>query len=217
MGRSGFTSMSLGPRGMKMNVGKRRLRSTVGIPGTGLSYTTSTSSGARTTRKHATAVQVPVEIAVPLKPPNSHKLLKTLGTLVMAFIVGAATHWLLGLLVASVLLVMIFRSRDPHPAPAGAEVLLPTVGADAEVEPQPAAPATATTISDGTWERLLLTTSAKLCSGPDGRSERLGLLDAQAEVTVLDRRPDWMFVQSDSGVEGWARDQNWVPVARSNS
>jgi hypothetical protein len=211
MGRSGFTSMSFGPRGMKMNVGKRGVRTTVGIPGTGLSYTTSTSSGARTAHKHATT-QVPVEVAVAVrpKPANSHKLLKTLGTLVLALIVGAATHWLVGLLAAVVLLVMISR---PHPraAPESAQVLVPTGVAKAPPESRQAATqAPASTV----WERLVLTAPAKLCAEPDGRSKRLGVLGAQTEVTVLGRRPGWMFVQDDSGVEGWARDEHWIPGPR---
>jgi hypothetical protein len=207
MGRTGFASMSVGPGGMKMNVGKRGVRTTVGIPGSGLSYTTTSSSRAPAAQKPRASVPLPVQITAGPRPPNAHKLLKTLGTLALAFIVAGMTHWLVGLLVAVVLLVMIFRSRRAHAAPAAMQVLVPTENAATQPTPQPVAPSTAR------WERLLLTTATKLCSRPDARFERLGMLDAHTEVTVLDRRPGWMFVQSDAGVEGWARDQNWIPVS----
>ena len=38
MGKSGFTSLSLGGRGTTLNLGKRGATSTVSLPGTGLSY-----------------------------------------------------------------------------------------------------------------------------------------------------------------------------------
>jgi Protein of unknown function (DUF4236) len=39
LGRSGLTSVSVGPRGAHYTVGRRGPRATVGLPGTGLSYT----------------------------------------------------------------------------------------------------------------------------------------------------------------------------------
>jgi Protein of unknown function (DUF4236)/Bacterial SH3 domain len=38
MGKSGFTSLSIGGRGATLNLGKRGVTSTVSLPGTGLSY-----------------------------------------------------------------------------------------------------------------------------------------------------------------------------------
>lgn len=39
-GKRGLSSLSIGKRGMTLNVGKQGPRATVGIPGTGLSYST---------------------------------------------------------------------------------------------------------------------------------------------------------------------------------
>jgi hypothetical protein len=39
LGKAGFTSLSAGKRGASVNVGKRGVTGTVGIPSTGLSYT----------------------------------------------------------------------------------------------------------------------------------------------------------------------------------
>ena len=42
VGKKGFTSLSIGRRGAQLTFNKEGMRSTVGIPGTGLSYTTTT-------------------------------------------------------------------------------------------------------------------------------------------------------------------------------
>jgi hypothetical protein len=39
----GTPSISVGPRGLTTNIGKRGVRNTVGLPGSGLSYTTRTT------------------------------------------------------------------------------------------------------------------------------------------------------------------------------
>lgn len=51
LGKRGFSSISAGVRGAHVTVGKRGIRSTVGLPGTGLSYTT--TSGGRQSRPNA--------------------------------------------------------------------------------------------------------------------------------------------------------------------
>ncbi|PNP98510.1 DUF4236 domain-containing protein [Moraxella sp. RCAD0137] len=48
--KKGLSSVSLGGKGASMNFGKKGRRTTVGIPGTGMSYT-STSKRRRRTRK----------------------------------------------------------------------------------------------------------------------------------------------------------------------
>jgi hypothetical protein len=47
IGKSGITSASIGGRGAHYTVGRRGPRVTVGVPGTGLSYTASTHHGRR--------------------------------------------------------------------------------------------------------------------------------------------------------------------------
>ena len=69
------------------------------------------------------------------------------------------THWLVGVLVPVVLLVLIFRSRTARAAPAAMRVLVPTDNA-------PTQPTVAS--SDARWERLLLTAATKLSSRPEG-------------------------------------------------
>ncbi len=43
--KHGFSSVSIGRRGATVNVGDKGVRGTVGLPGTGLSYTTGTQGG----------------------------------------------------------------------------------------------------------------------------------------------------------------------------
>src|SRR5262245_49903493 len=47
IGKRGFTSVSVGGRGFRSTFGKRGVRHTVGLPGTGLSFTTHSSSSTR--------------------------------------------------------------------------------------------------------------------------------------------------------------------------
>jgi hypothetical protein len=217
VGKTGFTSMSIGGRGMTMNVGAKGVRTTVGIPGTGLSYTSSPSvANIRANHKPATVAVTPARSG-----GGSRKGLKIIGTLVLAIALGAGIHWLVGLVVGGVLLWVILRS-DRHAnrhlsVPAAAIPIADDAGDADEVEvqeptgaePVVANSAQAAEISHG-WERLRLTAATKLCSAPDAGSGRLGLLPAGTAVTVLDRRPGWMFVQDDAGIEGWARDQHWA-------
>ena len=43
--KHGFSSVSIGRRGATLNVGRKGVRETVGLPGTGLSYTTGARGG----------------------------------------------------------------------------------------------------------------------------------------------------------------------------
>src|SRR5436190_18064094 len=54
LGKRGFTSVSVGPRGAKVNVGKKGTFLTTGIPGTGLSHRQKIASGA-TSEGHVSA------------------------------------------------------------------------------------------------------------------------------------------------------------------
>jgi hypothetical protein len=55
LGKRGFSSIGAGVRGAHVTVGKRGIRSTVGLPGTGLSYTA--TSGGRKSRASASATE----------------------------------------------------------------------------------------------------------------------------------------------------------------
>ena len=70
MGRTGFTSVSVGGKGLTANVGRRGVRTTVGLPGTGLSYTTSTPAVSKKTAGAAvTRVRVPITVSTASAPP----------------------------------------------------------------------------------------------------------------------------------------------------
>lgn len=205
MGRHGFTSVSLGGRGLTTNVGPRGVRTTIGLPGTGLSYTTRTPAASK--RTVVTRLRVPITTGTAVAAPkhNSHKVLKTVGTLLLALVVAAAAHPLVGLIVGLVLLWLILRKPKPLPVDAG-------VG-DFSLEPRESpAPILNAAPSQMLLERLRLTAATKLSSDHDGRSRRVGQLPPGCDVTVLSRHPGWMFVQDDTGVQGWARDQNWTAL-----
>jgi hypothetical protein len=209
MGRSGFTSMSVGPRGLKMNVGARGVRTTVGIPGTGISYTTSTATGRRTAHNQVPLNAASIQMGVRVKPHDSHKVLKTAGTLLLALVVAAAVHPVVGLLVGIVLLWLTLRSGKHTPAP-----LVASAPVSALVSAEPPQLTLRAAPSHHALERLRLTAATKLVSDTAGGSKRVGQLQAGCDVTVLSRRPGWMFIQAESGVEGWARDQNWTALPR---
>jgi hypothetical protein len=208
MGRTGFTSVSVGGKGLTANVGRRGVRTTVGLPGTGISYTTSTATGRRTAHNQVPLNAASIQVGV-RKPHNSHKVLKTLGTLLLALIVAAAVHPVVGLLVGIVLLWLTLRSGKHTPAP-----LVVSAPVSVLVSPEPPQPTLRPTPSHHGLEQLRLTASTKLASDATGGSKRVGQLQAGCDVTVLSRRPGWMFIQAESGVEGWARDENWTALPR---
>lgn len=49
IGKTGITSASIGKAGATLNVGKKGVKATAGIPGTGLSYTSGTCSRVKRT------------------------------------------------------------------------------------------------------------------------------------------------------------------------
>ena len=57
LGKSGLTSLTVGPRGASVSVGKRGTYANVGIPGTGLSCRTRLDSGRGTTGNHTKTVK----------------------------------------------------------------------------------------------------------------------------------------------------------------
>lgn len=80
-------SLSLGGRGCSVNVGRRGGSMTVGIPGSGLSYTTSLSSGSSaqrsTYRSSAPAVQLPSEVSVRMNDRGQVDLLDGSGAVIV--------------------------------------------------------------------------------------------------------------------------------------
>src|SRR5438445_8092328 len=55
-GRSGLTSVSAGVRGAHYTVGRRGPRATVGLPGTGLSYTVTSHHRRRPAARHGSII-----------------------------------------------------------------------------------------------------------------------------------------------------------------
>jgi Protein of unknown function (DUF4236)/Bacterial SH3 domain len=78
MGKSGFTSLSIGGRGATLNLGKRGVTSTVSLPGTGLSY------------QHLYKNPPPVHQTQPLLPatPTSGRTISIRACVVGAVVVG---------------------------------------------------------------------------------------------------------------------------------
>jgi hypothetical protein len=60
--KSGVTT-SLGPRGAKVTIGHGKIRQTVGIPGTGISYTSSTPIESSISNSHSVTVPQPAALA----------------------------------------------------------------------------------------------------------------------------------------------------------
>lgn len=74
IGKNGFTSVSIGKKGASVNINKKGTRSTIGIPGSGLSY----SSYKPHSQNHNKVDN----------PPQRPSLLKILFTLVFIFFMG---------------------------------------------------------------------------------------------------------------------------------
>jgi hypothetical protein len=69
LGKRGFSSISVGVRGLRTTVGRRGVTKTVGIPGTGLSFT-SRGSRSRYTQETRTRVAVPLSPTRPAIDPS---------------------------------------------------------------------------------------------------------------------------------------------------
>lgn len=74
IGKSGFTSVSIGKKGASVNINKKGTRSTIGIPGSGLSY----SSYKPHSQKYSQAEH----------SPKKFSFLKLLLTLIFLFFMG---------------------------------------------------------------------------------------------------------------------------------
>lgn len=95
--KKGVSSVSLGPRGAKVNIGKKGTRTTVSVPGTGLSYSnfsskkadiTSHSKSTRDTRYDRNMSVVPDIPPLPLISQNPRKIsiLLAIGIFMMPYI-----------------------------------------------------------------------------------------------------------------------------------
>ena len=93
-------STSLGPRGAKVTIGHGKVRETVGIPGTGISYTSTSALGSPTSTEHAVVPAEHTEV-VSAEPES--------GWMTAARIGGQALYWLtIGLFVAAGVVVVAF-------------------------------------------------------------------------------------------------------------
>jgi Protein of unknown function (DUF4236) len=100
-------STSIGERGAHVTIGHGKVRETVGLPGTGLSYTTTqpsaTKSATKSTdgrRSHATAtekIEAPPAVADQRAPPPQRRLRPAhagASVILVVFILAAIAHWL---------------------------------------------------------------------------------------------------------------------------
>lgn len=76
LSKKGVSSVSIGPRGAKLNVGENGSRVTVGIPGTGISYSENLSSTNKMNAHESISVPPSIEqssVGSPSKAPESLK------------------------------------------------------------------------------------------------------------------------------------------------
>ena len=93
-------STSLGPTGAKVTIGHGKVRETVGIPGTGISYTSSSPLSASSSTDHA-LVPAPQSSVVTTEPES--------GWMTAARWGGKGLYWLtIGLIVAAGALLIAF-------------------------------------------------------------------------------------------------------------
>lgn len=191
MGKRGFSSVSVGRPGSTLNIGRRGLRCTVGLPGTGLSYSTGGGGGAGVT------------VAV-------------LGLIGAAF---GLLFWLLGakargsrlaqLALCTVAAFSLFAYlRAPDGGKVAPEPTLPPVTAPASVEAS--TPVTPTYTSSAALARLRLaatmktTTGAKVRSGQSVQARVVGQLPAGALVEIIQGEGKWAKVRAEgSGAMDW--------------
>lgn len=105
-------STSVGPRGAKVTLGHGKIRETVGIPGTGISYTTTSSLSSPHTDEEQS---LPVPVAAPEVPSEVES-----GWVIAGRIAGKVLYWVtIGLIVAvgaavAFMLAIVFSSGKRH-------------------------------------------------------------------------------------------------------
>lgn len=189
--KRGISSVSVGRLGSTLNLGHRGVRATVGLPGTGLSYTTgSTGSG---------SIALVGLVAT------------ALGSLF--WLVGAAARGnrLAQITLGALAVLVLFASLrspesgrvSPTPATASAPAPSPVV---AEAPPIVGPAAVSPTVIAGANISTLMktTTGANVRSGPSPRAKVVRQLPAGALVEVIGGEGRWARVRTARGdVEGW--------------
>ena len=186
--KRGLSSVSIGKPGSTLNVGRRGVRSTVGLPGTGLSYSTGSGSGGGV-------------VAV----------LGLIGAVLGAafWLLGAAARGnriaqltIVGIAALSLFAYLHVPQDDASPVPAAAmssplAVAIPSVAAII-----PALPAVqASARSDNA---MRTTTGANLRSGPSPQAKAVEQLPGGALVDVIGGEGQWAKVRvADRGTTGW--------------
>ncbi|MGO9076105.1 MAG: DUF4236 domain-containing protein [Terriglobales bacterium] len=87
IGKRGISSISAGVRGAHVTIGKRGTRHTVGLPGTGLSYTATASLKSGSRKSRSTSIAAPTSSGAPATP--SIIVARLLGYLTRYAIIGA--------------------------------------------------------------------------------------------------------------------------------
>ena len=109
------TSLSIGGRGATVNVRGKRVRTTLGIPGTGVSYVSSTTLGASRRHPAAAAPRQQGSVGLPQNGTTTggHKLLAA-AAVALGILVGIGSGWSPGLMViCAAIAVAVWWIRRP--------------------------------------------------------------------------------------------------------
>lgn len=95
-------STSIGPRGAKVTIGHGKVRETVGIPGTGISYTSVTPTSSHHSSAGTSVVPVESAAQLPAEPTES-------GWVTAGRITGKALYWAsVGIIIAAGTVLVAF-------------------------------------------------------------------------------------------------------------
>ena len=175
LGKTGVTSLSIGGKGARLNLGKRGTRATVGLPGTGVSYSTQLGKAAAPSLAPASGAGGCGSVVA--------------ACVLLALVYACATS-------GSDKPAGSNATREPPAAPLAAPALPPAMrGAPpARAEPAPGPTRPLVTISQG----------ANVRAGPAGSSAVLRTVPQGMQLQLLGVEGNWLHLAGPDGVAiGW--------------
>ena len=187
LGKTGVSSFSFGGRGMTTNVNRRGSKTTISLPGTGLSYQTK-----RTSARSSSKPQITIRSVSPTGSPPASQVSRSLRVYAFVGVVALLTY-------------TVLKPKDVAPM----NVASVAGGASSRVTSSPSAPelissAVAAPVSlttgqtTGSVRRAVTTTGANLRTQPSRTAPVVRVLDKGVELTIFESSGEWSHVSAES-------------------